>query len=80
MRHTPLGVEIWGAFGMLLGVGLLVFNKRWAAWATPLTPIQLIPIDPSVKTAIGRVMTVVVGLLLVVVGASAFLAIGPGPR
>jgi len=80
MRHTPLAVEIWGAFLIMVGVGLLVFNRRWAAWATPLTPIQLIRIAPSVKIAVGRVMTVVVGLAFVVVGASAFLPIGPGPR
>jgi hypothetical protein len=80
VRHTPLGVEIWGALLMPVGVGLLVFNKRWAAWATPLTPIQFIPIAQSVKTAFGRVMTLVVGLVLVIVGASAFLPIGPGPR
>jgi hypothetical protein len=80
MRHLPLGVEIWGAFLIMVGVALLVFNRRWAAWAMPLTPLQLIPIAPSVKTAVGRVMTVVVGLMFVAVGASVFLPIGPGPR
>ena len=50
VRHTSVGVEIWGAFLILVGVGLLVFNKRWAGW-TPLTPIQFIPIAQSVKTA-----------------------------
>jgi hypothetical protein len=80
VRHTSPGVEIWGAFLIIVGVALLVFNKRWATWATPLTPIRFIPIAPSVKTAIGRVMTVAVGLAFVIAGASAFLPIGPGPR
>lgn len=44
------------------------------------TPIQFIPIAPSVKTTVGRVMTVAVGLAFVIVGASAFLPIGLGPR
>jgi hypothetical protein len=68
MRQTPRGVEIWDAFLITVGVGLLVFNRRWAAWATPWTPIQLTPIAPSVKTAVARVVTAVVGLALVVVG------------
>jgi hypothetical protein len=80
VRHLPLGVEIWGAFLIMVGVGLLIFNRWWAARVTPQTWIQFIPIAPSVKTAVGRVMTVVVGLIFVVVGASAFLSIGPGPR
>jgi hypothetical protein len=73
-------VEIWGAFLIMVGVGLLVSNRRWAAWVTPQTWIQFIPIAPSVKTSVGRVVTVVVGLTFVVVGASVFLPIGPGPR
>jgi hypothetical protein len=80
VRHLPLGVEIWGAFLIMVGVGLLVFNGRRAAWVTPQTWIQLIPIAPSVKAAVGRVMTVVVGLMFLLVGASIFLPIGPGPR
>jgi hypothetical protein len=74
VRHTPLGVEIWGAFLIIVGVALLVFNKRWATWVT-----RFIPIAPSVQAAIGRVMTVALGLVFVIVGASAFLPIGPGP-
>ncbi|MDQ6878385.1 MAG: hypothetical protein M3082_11995 [Candidatus Dormibacteraeota bacterium] len=80
MRHLPFGVEIWGAFLIIVGVALLVFNKRWTAWATPRTPMQFIPIAPSIKTAVGRLITVALGLVFVVVGASAFLPIGPGPR
>jgi hypothetical protein len=80
VRHLPLGVEIWGTFLIIVGVALLVFNKRWAAWTTPRTPMQFIPIAPSIKTAVARVMTVAVGLVFVIVGASAFLPIGPGPR
>jgi hypothetical protein len=80
VRHLPLSVEIWGAFLIMVSVGLLVFNRRWAAWVTRQTRIQVIPIAPSVKTAVGRMMTVVVGLTFVVVGASVFLPIGPGPR
>jgi hypothetical protein len=73
MRHTPLGVEIWGAFLILVGVGLLVFNKRWAAFATTWTPIRFTGI-PS------RLLTLALGVVFVVVGSSAFLPIGPGPR
>ena len=80
MRHLSLDVEIWGVFLITMGVGLLLFNRKWAAWATPQTFIQLIPIAPSAKTAVGRVMTVVVGLAFVVAGASVFLQIGPGPH
>lgn len=80
VRHLPLGVEIWGALLIVVGVGLLVFNRRWAAWVTPQTRIQLIPIASSVTTVVGRVMNMVVGLMFVVVGASVFLPIGPGPH
>ena len=80
VRHLPLPVEIWGAFLLLVGVGMLVFNKRYTAWATPLTPLQWIPADQSVKLVIGRVLTVAVGLTLVLAGASVFLPLGPGPR
>lgn len=80
MRHLPLGVEIWGGFLILVGIGLLVFNKRYAAWATPLTPLNLMPIAPSAKVAVGRVMTLVLGVMFLFVGASVFLPIGPGPR
>jgi hypothetical protein len=44
-----------------------------------LTPMQSIPIAPSIETAIGRAMTVAVGLAFVLAVASAFLPIGPGP-
>jgi hypothetical protein len=80
MGHLPLAEEIWAAFLIMVGAGLLIFNRRWAAWATPLTPLQLAPIAQSVKTAIGRVLTVVVGLMFLFVGTSAFLPIGPGSR
>jgi len=78
--HTALGVELWGAFLVLVGVGLLVFNKRWAAWATPLTPLNFIPIDQSLKTVVGRTLTVVVGAMMLLAGASVLLPIGPGPH
>jgi hypothetical protein len=35
VRHLPLAVEIWGAFLIIVGVALLVFNKRWATLDGP---------------------------------------------
>jgi hypothetical protein len=71
MGHLPLAEEIWPAFLIMVGVGLLIFNRRWAVWASPLTPLQLAPIAQSVKTAIGGVQTVVVGLDLPLSGLAA---------
>ena len=69
MRSTSLNVEIWGAFLILLGAGLLVFNKKWAAWAAPLVPFPF-----TGKVLVGRFLTVVVAVMMILAGASAFLA------
>lgn len=73
MRHVALGVQLWGAFLLLIGVGLVVFNKRWAEWTAPLVPFPF-----TGRVVLGRFMTVIVGLMFLLVGASLFLPMGPG--
>lgn len=58
---------------MLVGLGLLVFNKRWAEWTAPLVPFPF-----TGKVMLGRFMTVVVGLMFLLVGSSIYLPLGPG--
>jgi hypothetical protein len=65
----PISEEIWAAFLLLLGAALLVFNERWAAWAAPQVPYPF-----TGRVVLGRLLTVLVGLMLAGAGASAFLA------
>ena len=68
MRHLALGIQLWAAFLMIVGVGLMIFNKRWAEWTAPQVPFPF-----TGKVVLGRFMTVVVGLMFLFVGASIYL-------
>ena len=68
-----LAVHVWGVFLTLLGAALIVFNKRYVRWALRWFPW------PSNDVLIPRLMTVLMALVLILAGLSAF-GIGPGAK
>lgn len=66
-----MGVKAWGIVLLLIGLGMIVFNKPYAAWTAPLVPMRFnSPLVP-------RIFVVVVGLTFV--GGGVALLIAP-PR
>lgn len=59
-----MAVKLWGGFLLLVGIAMIVFNKPYAAKTAGLVPIKF------GGTLVPRMMTVVVGLMFVFVGAS----------
>jgi hypothetical protein len=63
-------VKVWGVFLILLGAGLLIFNKRWVTFTRT---HGLLPFFVR-GSWFPRLMTVAVGVVMVVAGVQALLA------
>lgn len=63
-------VKVWGVFLIVVGVGLLIFNK---AWVTFTKTHGLVPFYVR-GSWIPRLVTMLVGFVMVIAGAQALLA------
>jgi hypothetical protein len=63
-------VKVWGVFLIVVGAGLLIFNKAWVSFTKT---HGLAPFYVS-GSRIPRLMTVLVGLVMMVAGVQALLA------
>lgn len=62
-----LALKLWGIFLLLLGAGLVIFNRPYSAWASK------VALPASIPVAIGRLLTVAVGLVMAIAGVMALV-------
>ena len=64
------GRIIWGVFLITVGLGLVVFNKPYAAWVG-----RVIPRNPYAREPMGRPLAISVGVVMIVAGVSAIVSV-----
>ena len=63
-------VLIWGLFLLAIGVAMLIFNKRYAAWGT-----RVMSWNPYARPPFARPLAILVALMFIFVGVGTLLSI-----
>ncbi len=64
------GKLVWGVFLIAVGLGLVVFNKPYATWVG-----RVMAWNPFADQRIGRPISIVLGLVMIVAGGSAIASL-----